>query len=49
VCKTQLSQNTDFIESTELMKKDMEVKTTLNDHLREDNFLLLEKLQVNFS
>ena len=54
--KLQLSQNNDFIEATKYMEKDIEVKTTLYNHMKEqidsikdENIRLSEKLQVKFS
>ncbi|UJR36629.1 hypothetical protein I4U23_029349 [Adineta vaga] len=52
----QLAQKNDFIEATKLMGKDMEVKTTLYTHMKEqidgikdENIRLSEKLQIESS
>jgi hypothetical protein len=49
----QIAQKNDFIEATKFMEKDMEVKTTLYTHMKEqidgikdENVRLSEKLQV---
>ncbi|CAF3483234.1 unnamed protein product [Adineta steineri] len=49
----QLAQKNDFIEATKLMEKDMEMKTTLYTHMKEqidgvkdENIRLSEKLQI---
>ncbi len=49
----QLAQKNDFIEATKLMEKDMEIKTTLYNHMKEqidsikdENIRLSEKLRV---
>ncbi len=51
----QISQKNDFIEATKFMEKDMEVKTMLYTHMKEqidgikdENIRLSEKLQVKF-
>lgn len=51
----QLAQKNDFIEATKFMEKDMEIKTTLYNHMKEqidsikdENIRLSEKLQVEF-
>ncbi|CAF3859229.1 unnamed protein product [Adineta steineri] len=44
--QTQLSQNSEIMESTKIMEKNIEVKNTLYDHIKEDNNLLLQKLQI---
>ena len=50
----QIAQKNDFIEATKFMEKDMEMKTTLYTHMKEqidgvkdENIRLSEKLQVN--
>jgi hypothetical protein len=50
-----MSQKNDFIEATKFMEKDMEVKTMLYTHMKEqidgikdENIRLSEKLQVEF-
>ncbi len=49
----QIAQKNDFIEATKLMEKDMEVKTTLYNHMKEqidsikdENIRLSERLRV---
>ncbi len=49
----QLAQKNDFIEAIKMMEKDMETKTTLYEHMREqigsikdENVRLSERLQV---
>lgn len=49
----QIAQKNDFIEATKLMEKDMEIKTTLYTHMKEqidsikdENIRLSEKLRV---
>lgn len=49
----QIAQKNDFIEATKFMEKDMEVKTTLYNHMKEqidsikdENIRLSEKLHV---
>ncbi len=51
----QIAQKNDFIEATKLMEKDMEIKTTLYTHMKEqidsikdENIRLSEKLRVEF-
>ena len=50
----QIAQKNDFIEATKFMEKDMEVKTTLYNHMKEqidgikeENVRLSQRLQVN--
>ncbi|CAF2769712.1 unnamed protein product [Rotaria sp. Silwood2] len=52
----QLAQKNDFIEAAKLMEKDMEVKTTLYHHMKEqiddikaENIRLSERLQIEFN
>jgi len=51
----QIAQKNDFIEATKYMEKDMEVKTTLYNHMKEqidsikdENIRLSEKLHIEF-
>ena len=51
----QIAQKNDFIEATKFMEKDMEVKTTLYNHMKEqidgikdENVRLSERLRVKF-
>jgi hypothetical protein len=51
----QIAQKNDFIEATKLMEKDMEMKTTLYTHMKEqidsikdENIRLSERLRVKF-
>jgi hypothetical protein len=46
VYQTQLSQNNEFIQSTKNMERDIEIKTSLHDRMKEENARLTEKLQV---
>jgi hypothetical protein len=46
IYQTQLSQNNEFIQSTKNMERDIEIKTSLHDRMKEENARLTEKLQV---
>ncbi|CAF1162904.1 unnamed protein product [Rotaria sordida] len=49
IYQTQLSQNSEYVESTKLMEKDIESKTLLYDRIKEENDRLKEELHVEKS
>lgn len=49
VYQTQLSQTTEYLESTKIMEKDIETKTTLYDLMKTENQRLIDELRVRSS